>query len=169
MSYQLPSLVVLSICIWGARNSLGQHANEIPAPLLASTLKAYLVSIVLFDVALAASKLSALAFYVRIFGWRTNSSRWWRWAISIGVFLAASHTLMDPPVTITMCRPVRKYWDQSVPGHCMSQVVNFAVMTCYSIFTDLYRLILPMPMIFKLRLKRWKKVLVTLTFAIGYV
>lgn len=122
-----------------------------------------------FDVALASGKLSALAFYVRIFGWRNNPRRLWKIAVSLGIFLAVSHTVIDVPVSITMCKPVQKYWVQSISGSCASQVVNFATMTCYSIFTDIYILVLPMPQIIKLRMKKWKKLLVFLTFVVGYM
>lgn len=121
-----------------------------------------------FDIGLTIAKLSALAFYVRIFGWRNNPRRLWKIAIWFGVFLVVSYVVVDVPVTITQCRPIRKYWDQSIPGYCVSRDVVFAAMTCYNILADIYILILPMPLIYKLHMKRPKKLLVAATFVIGY-
>ncbi|KAL9054759.1 MAG: hypothetical protein Q9162_003957 [Coniocarpon cinnabarinum] len=42
-------------------------------------------------------------------------------------------------------------------------------MTCYSILTDIYILVLPIPLIIKLHMRKWKKLLVGVTFAVGYV
>lgn len=113
--------MVLAICVWATHHALGKHANEIDPKILTAVKKGYMAAIICFDFGLVFAKLSALAFYVRIFGWLNSPHRKWKFAVLVGVFLVVTHPMIDVTNTITTCNPVAKFWDGSIPGSCSNE------------------------------------------------
>lgn len=61
-------------------------------------------------------RISICLFLLRLFG---NKKRW-RWALySIMAFVTATN-LSSAAVFLSECRPLKKVWDPSVPGTCVS-------------------------------------------------
>ena len=65
------------------------------------------------------------------------------------------------------CTPIDKYWKPETPGHCLvltKAVYAYGSMNCIS---DLFIFVLPLPMIWQLKLSRKEKLGVTLIFMSG--
>lgn len=65
------------------------------------------------------------------------------------------------------CTPIKSFWDRDIKGKCLDiRAVGFA-NSANAIVQDLIILVLPMPSLFKLQMKKWRKVAVTFMFAVG--
>ena len=66
------------------------------------------------------------------------------------------------------CIPISKFWDKSVQGNCASEFSLLLAGTMGSVVTDIMVVLLPLPQVFKLNMKRRKKVAVSFSFLLGY-
>ena len=72
--------------------------------------------------------------------------------------------------TIFQCRPISAAWNieiQPADKQCMSVMKVYYFSTAFSILTDLLLCIIPLPLLWKLKLPRREKVIVTLIFGLG--
>ena len=65
------------------------------------------------------------------------------------------------------CVPFRKLWDPTQPGSCINFEALFLAGGTVSVVHDILTLLLPLQMVVTLQMKRTKKWLVMLTFAMG--
>ena len=65
------------------------------------------------------------------------------------------------------CRPIAKYWTPSTPGHCIVLVKAAFANGTMNFFSDLLIFVLPLPMVWRLKLSRRQKIDVTLVFMGG--
>ena len=65
------------------------------------------------------------------------------------------------------CTPVEKFFDPKIPGHCVSLIPPDIAWGCMNMLSDLAIAILPIPMIWKLKLPRRGKILLSLVFLSG--
>jgi hypothetical protein len=65
------------------------------------------------------------------------------------------------------CRPVAKYWDPDIPGHCLDQAAMYCADTVISAVSDTSILLLPIPATVGLRLSWRKKVKVMVMLGAG--
>lgn len=70
---------------------------------------------------------------------------------------------------IFICVPVQKLWYTDLPGHCIDQVGTWIANAASTILTDLAILVLPLPSVWKLQLRRAEKVAITLAFSLGFL
>ena len=69
-----------------------------------------------------------------------------------------------------MCQPFAFNWDQTIPGgHCGNQVLSYKYTGAINLITDVVVLVLPMPYLYSLQLAVYKKVVLMVTFAIGFL
>lgn len=90
-------------------------------------------------------KLSILALYASIF-----PTRGFRIAVSILSFVTIGWGIAVIVVSIFQCHQVRKAWDATVPGHCISTIDFFYGNALPNILTDVCILVLPIRSIWKL-------------------
>ena len=70
-------------------------------------------------------------------------------------------------LTIFACIPVQSFWDRNIKGKCLDVgAIGFA-NSANAILQDLIILVMPMPSLFKLQMKRWRKIAVAFMFAVG--
>ena len=72
-------------------------------------------------------------------------------------------------VKILVCNPIRSYWDTSVPGKCRNQTQLFYADISLAMITDLFILILPIPLTWTLEAPRSMKIKVMLLLGAGGV
>lgn len=65
------------------------------------------------------------------------------------------------------CIPVSKFWDDSVPGNCLSKEGLWFSNSAMHILTDVIILILPMPVLKSLQLPKKQKIALMGVFALG--
>lgn len=67
---------------------------------------------------------------------------------------------------VFICVSVQKLWYPKLPGHCIDQVGTWIANAASAIMTDLAILTLPLPRVWKLKLRRSRKIAV-LTASLG--
>lgn len=81
-------------------------------------------------------------------------------------FIAVSSIIIQF-LTIFACTPIQSFWDRDIKGKCLDiGAIGFA-NSALAILQDLVILIMPMPSLWKLQMKRWRKIAVAFMFAVG--
>lgn len=109
------------------------------------------------------TKLSLLTFYLHL-----SPQKWFRVAVWIGIAIVSLYTGCITTLMLFHCNPIRKAFDFGiVGGSCLDVGVLYMATAVSNIITDVMLFILPMPMIFNLRMKLAQKIGAALIFAIG--
>ncbi|QKX52999.1 uncharacterized protein TRUGW13939_00070 [Talaromyces rugulosus] len=141
---------------WG----LGRHAIMITNAEAFG--KTNVTNEITYTMSLAFVKFSILLFYDRIFPNKGLRKAFLATALFIIAWIITSIF-----GSIFACVPVNKQWDPAVPGKCMAFGSFVLGISIINIITDFTLLILPMPVIWGLNMKRTKKILTILTLVAG--
>jgi len=68
---------------------------------------------------------------------------------------------------VYICQPIKKYWDVAVPGSCLDYKAVFLVGGCLNVITDVVMLLLPIWLLWPLRLPLKQKIGVTMILMTG--
>ena len=165
ISLQPFTLVQSGVTIQWVKWGLGKHMLTVPPNQLVDGLKLFYVGSYGFIIGVAITKFSALAFYARVFRPTSRTFRLHLWALAIlnaGWMIAATVTL------IVRCRPIHKAWDILIPGKCFDLFLWLLGLAVPSVVIDLYILLLPMPIIWRLNVTVVRKIMIGCVFLIGY-
>ena len=119
----------------------------------------------LYLIAIWLSKLSALAFYARVF---SPGNRRLRLALSIAAGLTCVWIVALLVSLILQCNPPKKAWDRAIPGTCQDPYKWWLAGDVSNFLLDLIILLLPLPMLLRLQVKRYRKWLIIGVFLSGY-
>ena len=108
------------------------------------------------------TKVSILLLYLRLF----RPARALVWSSRILIVLLLFYFVSDLAL-VFLCNPIRKHWDIETPGHCGNLYLLFIVNGVFSIITDFWILLSPMPVIWHLQMPVKRKIAVTAVFAAG--
>lgn len=121
------------------------------------------VFVTLYVISAPLIKLSIILFYRRIFG--VTYSIWFCVFLSVGYFVSGIIAFM------VCCRPVSYYWTQFTHpdgGKCVYSMYNFYISyAAVNVATDVAILLVPMPIVWKLQMRRTQKLLVCGILLIG--
>jgi hypothetical protein len=123
----------------------------------------FISSEVLYSIVIVTIKWSILAFYSNIF-----PQLWFRNAL-IGVASFMGAWMLTTVFAICFqCTPFAFNWDTTIPGgHCIN-IGQFALITSIlNVLTDVAILILPLPLVFRLKVSRQKQFNLAALFALG--
>ena len=148
-----------------ASNGLGRPSDEVTAAEYEEIFRTVFVLFLFYDTAVALPKTSALFFYTRLFG---STGRAFRYATWLGHFFVATWVVVIFIVTVFMCNPPQKFWLPDTAGTCLPVGIPWLSSAIPTTLIDLYVIILPLPMLWKLQLKPSRKFLVTCVFLCGY-
>jgi len=150
------------------RLGLGKHTWDLDPKNIVPAMTRLFSIYFLYDATLLLAKASCLLFYTRIFG-RPHVSGLFKWAIwathafnilwFIGIVFG----------TIFMCDPVAKNYNPTLPGKCGTTNSLWLGSAVPSVIIDLVLLTLPLPMIWRLRLDRGRKIALLIIFIISYL
>ncbi|KAE8372302.1 hypothetical protein BDV26DRAFT_274385 [Aspergillus bertholletiae] len=109
-------------------------------------------------------KISILVFLRRLLGTVQ--------AVRVGVACLIVFTVMwaftELMGNIFQCHPVQYYYDTTLNGHCMpGQTKLFQTSACLSLVEDVIILLLPMPVVWQLRITVQQKIGLTVVFSLG--
>ena len=151
------SLAVQSVSI---AHGLGKH--QILSTGIIVSARYVLASIILYIASMAATKISILLLYRRIF-----PNKKWHYAFwAVGLFIFA-YSVAFGFVVLFPCRPVSGAWNPFIKAKCYDTNVLILVPAILTVITDLIVLVLPIPLVWKLRLPMWRKVQTTSIFFLG--
>lgn len=118
-------------------------------------------------------KLSLLFFYRRIF---LVQQRWFKIALWLNAFYAAGLGIGSTFEFIFQCLPVSYFWERfsidygitpTVTGSCLPQTVHLATPAILSTISDVLILLLPLAVLFKLKLDAKRKFGLMAIFSLG--
>ena len=128
-------------------------------------LKMLFAQYFIYDAGVSLTTFSALLFYTRIF---TSQSARFRRTIWMTHALVLLWLLGIWFATLFLCSPIQKQWNPTVDGSCGDTGGLWLGSAIPSVIIDAIILALPMPMLWRLKLKRSRKILVTGVFICGY-
>lgn len=66
-----------------------------------------------------------------------------------------------------ICRPFALSWDQTLEGECGNQVLSYTITGALNLVTDVVVFLLPIPYLWTLQLRFYKKMVLLITFSMG--
>ncbi|KAJ4990484.1 cytidine and deoxycytidylate deaminase zinc-binding region [Stagonosporopsis vannaccii] len=144
------------------RYNFGSHLWDLEPGQFQMALKYFYVCWNLYVVTLGLVKVSLIAFYLHVFHDRRFRIVCW---IVLGYIILSSVIIQF--LTIFSCTPIQSFWDRDIKGTCLDVgAIGFA-NSANAILQDLMILIMPMPSLYRLQMKRWRKIAVAFMFAVG--
>lgn len=132
-------------------------------PYDADMVKTTYVTAPVFMLCNGFTKLSLLTFYLHL-----SPQKWFRVAVWTGIAVVSLYTACITILMLFHCNPVRKAFDFTITGgKCLDVGILYMATAVSNIITDVMLFILPMPMIFSLRMKMASKIGAVIIFAIG--
>jgi len=124
------------------------------------------IIIFFFDTAVCLPKLSALFFYVRVF---QGNNRILSLNIWIAMSLVVGWLFSAYISTIFQCTPIAKAWDPRITdGSCINQYQWYLATAALSFLIDIYILILPVPVIWRLNMSLKRRISLLAAFFLAY-
>ncbi|KXG52254.1 Major facilitator superfamily domain, general substrate transporter [Penicillium griseofulvum] len=151
---------------FAVQKGLGLRSSDIrPEDELAFN-KANYAFTVLYNPALMAVKTSILIFYLTL----TRNQKVFRCANYVTLFVVNAAGFALTLVNIFQCRPVSAVFLSDVPAHanCTDIVTLYLSSSPVNIITDIVILLLPMPLLTKMRLPFKQKIILVVTFSFGF-
>ncbi|KAK1918109.1 hypothetical protein P3342_000829 [Pyrenophora teres f. teres] len=155
------------MCIAATRYGLGEHIWLIPVGSVFDTMKGCILYLficqILYAFAIASTKLSIIASYLRLFPDR--QFRIWMYILS---FLIVGLWITGVFVTIFQCTPVRGAWDFTIQGRrCVNYVTYLYASSAVNVATDIVLCLLPLPHLWRLQLPLRERVVLCVLLAGG--
>lgn len=108
-------------------------------------------------------KQAILLLYLRLF----KVSRTFVYLTKITMLFVFAYIFSHLWTRLFGCSPQSKYWNTDIPGHCVSFRTANLIFSSLNIFSDIFIMILPLPMIWNMQLSWRGKVGVSLVFLSG--
>ncbi len=161
---QIWNLLVVAFIFAMYSTGMGIHADKIPLDDIVLMSKFLVVAEILYVFNLMWTKLGILLMYYRIF----HFPYFKKMAYAIGAFIIA-WVITITFLFIFICVPVEKLWYSDLPGHCIDQVSTWIANAASTILSDVVILILPIPQVWKLHLRRPEKLGAMFAFCLGFL
>ncbi|KAH9205839.1 hypothetical protein DL95DRAFT_235651, partial [Leptodontidium sp. 2 PMI_412] len=146
-----------------ANEGFGKHIWDLADGSLLHILRSLYIAESFYVITLAATKISVLLLYLRIF-----PDKSFRTAIFATIGMIALSTAIIFFMTVFSCHPVAFFWNREIRGGTCMDVNKLAYAnSAMSIIQDLLIVILPLPVLAGLNMGRKKKIGIGFMFAVG--
>lgn len=108
-------------------------------------------------------KLTILFFYRSLFGAKLKI----KWATTIGIVIVICLNGGVFLANLFSCQPIQRTWNPLVPGHCFNPVILPYLSGGSSCITDIYVLLMPIPVIWNLNLDMKRRLRIMAIFGLG--
>jgi hypothetical protein len=125
-------------------------------------MQSFWASLIVYYLSLGLTKTSILLLYYRVF-----PTRKFHWACSTVMTLVILYTIWAVFGSIFACYPIESFWTRKPPFKCLDQYVMWFTNAAINIASDLAIIVLPIPVIRSLNLRRRQKQALIGIFAIG--
>lgn len=71
--------------------------------------------------------------------------------------------------TFLICRPMAVDWNAHIDGTCGNQVVSYVVLEVFGLLLDFAILVLPLPVLWALKINLKGKTSLTITLSVGFL
>lgn len=164
-----PKILNVAVCVLGLRLvdlGMGLHIQIVPQKNLEPFLKLLWVEYFLFDTGTAVAKTSALFFYARVLG---VMNRWFKYTLWVVHFANAAWLIGILFGVIFECSPIQKAWKVALEGTCVNTQMLWLASGITSLLIDCVILLMPLPLLWKLQMKKTRKLQVCGVFLCGYM
>ncbi|KAK8012293.1 hypothetical protein PG991_009668 [Apiospora marii] len=146
-----------------SKMGIGRHIWDVPAPWITEALKFFTISTYVYLILSGCVKLMFLFFYRRLFSQHPKM----KYTVAAGIaFVSIFHSGLFF-ATIFACDPIARQWDISIPGKCNNPEILPYLSGAVSSVTDIFVLLLPVPLVWNLHAPMKKKVGVLAVFSVG--
>jgi hypothetical protein len=121
------------------------------------------VTELIYGITMALEKTSILLLYLRLF----QIDRWFKNATYILIITVWMWGLSESLVAIFQCKPVDYQWNKKIHGTCISQIAYYRWVRVPNIIHDVIMLVLPVPIIWKLKLAFRQRMALSGIFVLG--
>ncbi|KAG9231117.1 hypothetical protein BJ875DRAFT_129805 [Amylocarpus encephaloides] len=152
------------ICFTSVRlGGLGHHIETITPAQSVSFTKSKIALLYMYIPSVVLPKLAILCLYLRLF----KTPFYQHAAYAIGAILVVS-MIVAWVLASVICVPFAYNWDESIEGgRCLNKGLLYALMSIPNIGTDVAIFVLPLPVVWKLKMGRAQKIGLTITFVTG--
>lgn len=151
----------ITVCVM-TRYGLGRHIWTLSPQTLKNYYKLFYISINFYAASLGAIKLAFLQQYYRIFAVQM------RWIIIVAMLIVGGWSLSLLLVNIFMCNPIQGYWDKDLNPKCIPNLPLWYINAAVHITTDVVIFILPIPVLWKMRLPLGQRWWLIAIFCLGF-
>lgn len=164
LQFKVFSNAYLATMIWWTKIGYGKHMYMLPASAIEiNTLASHLI-ILWYIAAINFIKLSALTLYGRLFRIsRRMIYTLWALGIIVTMWWIASEVL-----PWFNCSPVAKTIHPLMAGRCWERTAYYRAVGLINPLLDVIILLLPMPIVWNLKMSIQQRCLVSLVFVLGY-
>ena len=160
----LPFCIVYSVVLTiSTRHGVGLHTRDLPQGLEDQFQMWAFITGTIYLPSLLSYKMSILFLYLRIF----HVSKLYRYCIWLVMFITFGYLFSNLWTQIFTCYPVAKYWRTELPGHCNFTTKPAYVYGSLNFITDLMIFVLPLPMVWRIKLSLKEKFEVSVIFMLG--
>ncbi|RYC56704.1 hypothetical protein CHU98_g9511 [Xylaria longipes] len=142
---------------------IGRHIWDTPAPWLPEALMYFTIGSWIYLILTMTIKLTFLFFYRRLFSAHTKS----RYFIDGAIIFVTLLNISLFFATIFICTPIQREWNPTIPGHCIDPVILPYFSGISSFLTDIYVLVMPIILLWRLNMRMQQKLKVASIFALG--
>ncbi|KAL6229407.1 hypothetical protein BDW75DRAFT_235227 [Aspergillus navahoensis] len=160
------NIAVCSLSLMMVQIGLGRHAVAVLPGNISLFLKLLWAVYIIFTIGASTAKASALFFYARVFTQTRSRFRYSLWILQALNVLWLLGTLF---AVIFMCSPISRAWDRLMPGHCRSPSGMWLGSGISSVFIDVLILVLPIPILWGLQMKPFRKFLAVFVIVLGHL
>ncbi|KAK7743668.1 hypothetical protein SLS62_010537 [Diatrype stigma] len=151
------------IMILACQYGYGQHWLDLTPFQQRESLKYFYLCQITYKLSINSTKAAILLLYRRIF----DGIRRFRWACTFMLACVGSFCIATTMATIFQCTPVVRAFDRSVEGHCISNSPFWYANAGFNISTDFIILLMPMPLVYRLKIPALQKIGLCMVFALG--
>ncbi|OLN96006.1 hypothetical protein CCHL11_07084 [Colletotrichum chlorophyti] len=142
---------------------LGRHVALLTLYEVTEYMHMFYVSIVFYNIALLAIKMSFLCQYYRILAVPRM-----RRMYAVAMVIVGAWSTSQLFIASFQCLPVEGFWDKSVKARCIPNQPQWYVNAAGNIATDIAILTLPLPIFWQLALPRKQKLILIGIFSLGF-
>ncbi|RDL40284.1 uncharacterized protein BP5553_00263 [Venustampulla echinocandica] len=157
--------LTITIIIFVGFGGLGQHQKHVSTDSVILTLQLLPAAESLWTMANTATKVSILLVYKNIFALR--KFRILADTVIVIVIMLAVGNIIQ---CLAICRPFAFQWDKTIEGGvCGNQTLGILLVAFLNLVTDLMIVIMPMPLVWKLKMPRPKRLVLMAIFGLGII
>ncbi|KAL6709022.1 hypothetical protein ACN47E_002149 [Coniothyrium glycines] len=149
--------------IYDITQALGREMDSVSTQEMVTFYQSVLAGLLLWTTSTTFIRISAILLFIRIFPLaRFITLCWFVLALNLAYAIATYFA------GFLMCQPITYTWDASrLGGHCGNWRTFYLWHGTQNLVLDLIVVIMPMPLLWRLQLPSYKKVTLTIIFALG--
>jgi len=117
----------------------------------------------IYGLLMALEKSAILLLYLRLF----HIHRWFRVTTYVLLVVIWMWGISESLVAIFQCKPVTLQWNKKLDGTCINQLEYYRYVRVPNVIHDLVMLVLPLPVVWKLRIAIRQKIALMSVFLFG--